>query len=229
MRVAALLFLVFAAPAGAHREPDADAPLRQAIVAAVQARMGPDVEVAIDDLRVPAGWPHETVQARLDPGARLGRPMRFALGAPSAGAGGAVAWTGSAEARMRVLVPHLHTRRPVARGETLGEADVALVRHAVDGPLRPWPAAGHAGRIRVVRDLAADACLAPGTISVVPLVQAGQTVQATVRIGGIVAEAGLVAADNGAMGAVIRVVNPQSRRTLKARVTGAGQVEVIND
>jgi flagella basal body P-ring formation protein FlgA len=63
----------------------------------------------------------------------------------------------------------------------------------------------------------------------VPLVRAGQEVLGIARVGGIEAEARLVAADNGEVGSVIRVVNPQSRRPLKARVIRAGVVEVIHD
>jgi len=48
-------------------------------------------------------------------------------------------------------------------------------------------------------------------------------------VGGIEAEARMVAADNGDKGSVIRVVNPESRRSIRARVVAAGVVEVIHD
>lgn len=222
------LIAVSASPAGAQTGPD-HAAIRQAIVTAVQARMGTGAEVVIEGLRVPAGWPHATAQARPDPGAKIGRPIRFALGSVPSHPGASVAWTGAAQAEVRVLVEHLHTSRAVSRGQVLAPDDVTLARHAVSGALRAWPAADAIDRSRALRDLAPGTCLVPGSLASVPLVRAGQAVHATVRIGEVLAEASLVAADNGDMGSVIRVVNPDSRRTLRARVTGAGIVEVMND
>jgi flagella basal body P-ring formation protein FlgA len=37
-----------------------------------------------------------------------------------------------------------------------------------------------------------------------------------------------IAADNGAVNQVIKVVNPTTRRALRARVVGKGEVEVID-
>jgi flagella basal body P-ring formation protein FlgA len=153
--------------------------------------------------------------------------MRFALGAPAPPSRGAIAWTGAADVELAVAVEHLHTRREIARGAELADEDVEVVRHVVDGPLRRWPAADVVGRGRVLRDLPPGACLSPGSVQALPLVRAGQPVLAIARVGDVVAEANLVAADNGDKGAVIRVVNPGSRRTLRARVSGAGRVEVI--
>jgi len=219
-----VLSSVFAASPGAGA--DADAAIREAIVAAVRARMGDHAEVSVEEVRVQGEWTRADVHARLAPGVRLGRPMRVALGAPGR-PGAAIAWIGAADAVVHVSVDHLHARRPVARGDVLTESDVTLVRHPVEGALRAWPAADAAGRTRALRDMAAGACLGPGTVALLPLVRAGQDVQASVRVGQVVAEASLVAADGGEMGAIIRVVNPQSRRSLRARVTGPGIVEVI--
>lgn len=228
MRALLCSLIVVSAGAAPSAQADADAPVRDAILAAVRARMGADADVAIDHLRVPAASAQGPVQARPDPGARLGRPMRFALRTATT-VGPAVAWTATAEADLRVRVPHLHTRRVVSRGDTLDEADVAIVSHEVEGPLRAWPAAEAIGRSRVLRDLGPDACLAPASLAVLPLVSAGEEVRATARVGEVVAEGRLLAADRGDRGAVIRVVNPRSRRTMKARVVGAGTVEVIHD
>lgn len=213
--------------AAASPEIETDAAVRAAITSAIQARMGPETEVTIDAVSLHRPWPHASARVRIDPGARLGRPLRVALGAAADPSATTVAWTGSADAEVRVVAAHLHARRPVPRGATISDADVVVVRHAVDGPLRPWPAADAVGRSRALRDLAPDACLTPSTLLLLPLVQAGQTVQATLRLGELLAEASLVAAENGERGEVIRVVNPRSRRTIKARVVGVGHVEVI--
>lgn len=220
------LIALAAAPVGAD-EPAVDAAVRDAIVAAVRARMGEGVEVDIEALRLPPSWSSLAVQARPDPSAKLGGRLRFSLGTTPDRAGAAVKWTGSAEVELRVFVEHLHTRRAVPRGATLNDEDVELVRHEVEGALRAWPAAEAVGRSRALRDLAPGACLVRNSLATVPLVRAGQEVQAIARVGGIRAEARLVAADHGELGAVIRVVNPDSRRALKARIVGAGVVEVI--
>jgi len=223
-----LVVLMAAAPAAAA-EPPAEASVRDAIVTAVRARMGADADVQIDAVRLSDGWAAAQTQARPDPGAKIGQPMRFSLGATPDGAGAAVQWTGAAEARLRVRVAHLHTRRAVRRGATLSDEDVELVRHEIDGPLRAWPAEEAVGRSRALRDFDPGACLTRSSLAVVSLVTRGQEVRAIVRFGGIEAEARLVAADKGELGSVIRVVNPDSRRALKARVVGAGVVEVIHD
>lgn len=225
---ALLVTLVIAAAASATAigAPDTETAVREAIVSAVKARMGADADVTIESLRLPMAWTRSAVSARPAPGARLGRSLRFALGAP-AEPSRAIAWTGAADVELAVAVEHLHTRREVARGTELADQDVQTVRHVVDGPLRPWPAADAVGRARVLRDLPSGACLSPGSVQSLPLVRAGQPVLAVARVGDVVAEASLVAADNGEMGSVIRVVNAESRRTLRARVSGAGRVEVI--
>jgi flagella basal body P-ring formation protein FlgA len=213
--------------AGLAADAGIDAAIRDAITAAVRARMGEGVEVAVDAVRVQGEWTHASPHARLAPGTRLGRTMRLSLGAVPERAGAGVAWTGAAEADVRVVVEHLHAARAIVRGEFIGDADVTVTRHEVEGTMRPWPTADAANRSRTLRDVAAGTCLGPGTLAMLPLVRAGQDVLATVLIAEVRAEATLLAADNGELGAIVRVVNPQSRRSLKARVTGPGKVEVI--
>ncbi len=83
------------------------------------------------------------------------------------------------------------------------------------------------GASRAARPLAADACLTRTSLVMLPAVQAGQEVDAIARVNGVEAVARLVAAERGQVGSLVRVVNPQSRRSLKARVVAAGVVEVI--
>ena len=58
------------------------------------------------------------------------------------------------------------------------------------------------------------------------LVVRGSTVAVTVRNGALTLRARGVARQNGALGAMIEVLNPDSKRTFKAAVTGLNQVEV---
>jgi flagella basal body P-ring formation protein FlgA len=41
--------------------------------------------------------------------------------------------------------------------------------------------------------------------------------------------AALVAVDSGAVGSEVRVMHPESRRTMRARVTGRAEVEIRHD
>ena len=61
------------------------------------------------------------------------------------------------------------------------------------------------------------------------LVKSGDEVQTVVRIGALEARGSAIAAQSGTLGEEIRVVNADSKRALKARVTGEGEVEVIHE
>lgn len=218
-----LLFqLATAAPAAL---PDA-ASIEAALVAAVRARIGDEAEVEIADLHVPPSFAGVAVHARLDPGARLGSTVHFNLA--NVDGGQAPVFTASARAAVRVVVPHLHARHAIARGDDITDDNVVLVEHAIDtGAFEARPGTEAVGASRAARVLAADACLTRTSLVLLPAVQAGQEVDAIARVSGVEVVARLVAAERGHVGSLVRVVNPQSRRSLKARVVAAGVVEVI--
>jgi len=81
---------------------------------------------------------------------------------------------------------------------------------------------GHA-----VRNIAAGEIATSTAITGTPAVRSGQLVKATATIAGAQISATLVAAQGGELGAVIRVVNRESRRQLRARIVAEGSVEVI--
>jgi flagella basal body P-ring formation protein FlgA len=58
------------------------------------------------------------------------------------------------------------------------------------------------------------------------LVVRGRSVAVTVRNGALTLRARGVARQSGALGAMVEVLNPDSKRTFKAVVTGLNQVEV---
>ena len=57
---------------------------------------------------------------------------------------------------------------------------------------------------------------------------AGQKITATARVGSVEVSSIFIAVDSGAAGDVIRILNPDTKRTLRARVVSTGLVEVIN-
>jgi flagella basal body P-ring formation protein FlgA len=193
-----------------------------AIVDAVRLRMGA-VEVVVADLVVTGTIAADAVRAVPEPDARLGTVIRFTLQS----ADGATAF-GSATARISAIVPHMHAVTPLERGAGVAAGDVVAVTHAVNaGPMRPWPGVSATVGSRVLQPLAAGACVSRNAIQAVQAVRVGQDVTAVTRIGGVEASALMVAAGSGDAGAVIRVVNRQSRRALKARIVSAGIVEII--
>jgi flagella basal body P-ring formation protein FlgA len=198
-------------------------PAHDAIVEAVRARMGADVEVVVDRLVVTGDIDVETLRAVPEPDARLGTVIRFTLQS----ADGSTP-AGSATARVSAIVPHMHASRPLDRGEDVTAEDVVAASHVVStGPMRAWPAATATIGSKILRPLATGACVSRAAIQAVQAVRVGQVVTAVAHIGGVAASAVMVAAGSGDPGAVIRVVNRQSRRALKARVVSAGIVEII--
>jgi flagella basal body P-ring formation protein FlgA len=62
-----------------------------------------------------------------------------------------------------------------------------------------------------------------------PLVQSGDEVTVRARVGGVEAQGRAIAAQAGGHGAVIQVVNPETRRMLKGRIVARGEVEVMHE
>jgi flagella basal body P-ring formation protein FlgA len=216
-----------AAPDARPAAPAVADAVRAAIVSVVSARVGDGVSVEVEDVRVHGAVPAEGLIAAPDPGARAGRSAVFSL---SAGARTARRRVGSAVALVRLSGWSLRAARPLARGESIAAADVV----AVDGdlgevPLRALPDRAAIVGARAARDIAPGDPLTDLVVRPVPLVQSGDEVIVRARVGGVEAEGRAIAAQAGGAGAVIQVVNPETRRLLKARVTGRGEVEVIHE
>lgn len=193
---------------------------REAIVRAVIDRMGDGVTVDVVTLDLPEGAPPAFVEARPDPAARLGRAVRFTL---IAGHGSRVIVT----ATLRVIADHIVTRRDLLRGMTVSADDVQLVRGEVqDVPVRRLPAGDQIIGSRVLRPVPASAVLLPGAVVLRRLVEPGDRITAVAISGDVRVSAELTATDGGERGDVIRVVNTDTRRSLRGRVIGEGLVEV---
>ena len=203
-----------------------------AVVEAVRVRMGADADVMVDtvhELTLPGGALTDAVPA---PGAALGGTVRFVLRGPGAPGGDLSRMTplGHVTVALRVSVDHIHTARPLRRGAALADGDVVPARHVfVSGALKRPPTADDALHGRVLRDLPAGACLTSRAFTAVPAVRAGGDVVAMVRTGGIEVRAGLVSVDSGRAGDTVRVMNPKSRRTFRARVVSRDLVEISHE
>lgn len=219
VRVALLLAAVVCLMATLHAAP-ADMSARDAIVQAVTARMGDGVVVDVVAIDVPAGAPDRFVDARPDPAARLGRPIRFTL-VPARGS------RVFATATLRVVTPHVVTRRDLPRGATVTEDDVQVVHAEVTQvPMRRLPLGDQVLGSRVLRPVPASAVVVPGAVAVRRAVEPGDRITAIAMAGDVQVSAELTATDGGNPGDVIRVVNMGSRRSLRGRVIAEGLVEV---
>lgn len=221
----AVALCVFASCAFAAEPTTAhDDAARAAIVRAVQLRFGGASVVSVDDLmvRMTATPDAATLVATPDPAARLGRVVRFSLRWRDAAGRQR---SGEAQCVVDARVPHVRATRLIPRGDVVAAADVALVV-ASPGmvPLRPLPT--DVAGARALRDLYADAPVLPSAVVLAPAVKSGDDVALTVQGPGLSVETRGVAAEDGHLGELVRVVNRDSGKHLKGRVVGRGQVEV---
>lgn len=224
--VAALALVAPGSPAFAD---GTDAAVRRAIAAAVVDRMGPEVQVAIDSVRVAVRVNSNDLLAVPEPGAHAGEPCVFSLSAPG-GRSGARRRIGSAVATVRVSGPHTRTTRTMARGDILAADDLVETTGSMPGvPFAPVGEPEALAGARLLRDLGADSIVTPALVQVVPLVRSGDVVTVRARVGRVIVEGRAVASENGTRGEIIRLVNPDSRRTMRGRVTGRGEVEVLHE
>jgi len=223
LAMAASAVVAGAAGVTASSQADADAgrSATEAIRDAVAERLGAAVAVRIVSIDV-AGDAHVFREARPHPSARLGKPVRFTL-VTSAGAALPTAAT------IEVTGEQVITRREVDRGETLTAEDLAVITAEIVGvPLRRLPALGDLVGTRALRALPSGGVVLANAVTLRRTIEPGDRVTVVAAAGAVEVTANLVAADGGGPGAVIRVVNPETRRYLRGRVTPEGKVEVLD-
>ena len=217
---ACLVALVAVAPSWAGSDSDAPA-VRAAIEAAVRQRMGADVTVRVSDVRLDVTASTDAIQARPDPAARTGRPVRFTLLSEGRRVGGAVA-------RVDVFARHARAKQAIARDVELGAGDVDTVDgDVVSVRFDPLPSAAEAIGQRVRRALAAGEVITTAVIDVPAAVRTGDEVRARVRVGAIEAWGAGRAWGSGRIGDVIRITRGPARTTLRARIVAPGIVEIL--
>jgi flagella basal body P-ring formation protein FlgA len=136
---------------------------------------------------------------------------------------------GEVTATVRVATTVVRLATPVARAQRLDPSVVEAVELALEGrPFRALPSLAACLGARLRRDLPAGAVVTSQDIVSEPLVRSGRAVEARVTVGSVFLTAVLQAAENGIEGDIIRVVNEETRRVLRARVTGPGEVEVVD-
>ncbi len=203
-----------------------DAAASAAIAAAIRARMGDSAEVSVESvsrLAAPATAPFDAV---LDPAAAVGVPSRVVFRSRSATTDWPIP-VGGVTVVLRVAVDHVHATRAIARGRAVEDGDVVTARHDLPrGALRPFPALASIVGGVATRDLKEGACVAAAAVAPQPVVRPGAAVTGLLRIDGVEVRALLVAMDSGKIGGRIRVMNPDSRRTFRARIVTRDLVEI---
>ena len=193
----------------------------EAVVAAVRDRLGAAVDVSVTITGL-SGEAPVFREARPSPAARLGGAVRFTF----------VTMDGAqlpATAHLRVVGPRTVTRRAVARGERLAADDLATdVAELTDLPFTRLPTLPEVVGGRVLQPIAAGGTVLPGAVVLRRAIERGDPVVAVAAAGAIEVTATLTAADGGRAGDVIRVMNPDTKRYLRARIVKTGMVEVIH-
>ena len=190
----------------------------------MRTRLGVHAEVRVEDLQA-RGDLDAPLVAVPAPGARTARRIRFVLSDARATS----TRVGEAHALVFVAVPHLRAGRRLRRGSGIksdavvdADGDVGSVllqalpnRQAVTGAI-------------AARDVAPGEVLTPSLLRVAILVKPGDKIVVRASAGGLEVQATLVAAQSGRLGDVIRCVNPDTRRTMAARIVGRGVAEVVH-
>lgn len=124
---------------------------------------------------------------------------------------------------MEVVVP----KRLIARGETLGKDDVTVERRPRDGQGSEIIGDARAAIDKVARRaLLAGVPLRGSDVQREEIVGKGDLVTIVYEAPGLLIMLRGRANEAGAMGDVVSVTNPQSKRVLQGKVTGAGRVSV---
>lgn len=192
-----------------------------AVRTVVLAKLGGGVDVTVETVGVKGDSPVFR-EARPDPSARLGQPMRFTL---VTDAGAALPIT----ATVRVVGRRVVTRRDIGRGELVTAADVGSLEEQIVGvPLRRLPTTDDVVGSRAIRAIAAGSTVQATYVALRRVIEQGDAVTVVAAAGAVEVTAAMVAADGGRTGDVIRVVNPDTKRYLRGRIVKEGLVEVID-
>jgi flagella basal body P-ring formation protein FlgA len=189
-----------------------------AIERAVVSRMG-DVHVIVRQTSTTVG-DRPGLEAHIEPGSKLGQPIRFVLTADGKRVGSVVA-------RIEVTGDVPRARRSMARDQEITTDNVEVVKAEIKNALlRRMPEAGDIVGARARRDIVAGELLTNALVSVPPAVKSGDEVRVMLTIGAVSVTGVGRASGSGHVGDTIRVLTPSSRKSLSGRIVGRGAVEI---
>lgn len=192
----------------------------EAIELAVAERIGGDVAVQVTSLQTTVADESGLV-AQVDPAARLGQPTRFVLVSDGVRRGAAIA-------TLQVRTRFARATKAIRRDQTITADAFEVVSGELPAiALRRVPAPAEIVGLKARRAIARGEALTSAVVMMEPAVRSGQEVTVKVSVGRIEVSGVAVASGSGQAGDVIRVMQPRSRRLVKARILGPGAVEVI--
>ena len=232
--VAALAVCLLCSPGVSAQAPDADI-VHAAIVESVRVRLGGEAVVRVTNLevRVSAVLPETpgTMVATPATGARLGQRVRFSIF--ESGDGTMVTRgrrLGYALAEVRAAVLHLRVVGAIARGEMIGPADVVQTFAEIGQQgISELPSLATAVGARASRALVEGDVVTSTVLSIALPVRSGDLVVVRTVVGNVSASVTAVASQSGEVGKTILLVNRETGRRLKGRVTGRQTAEVVYD
>jgi flagella basal body P-ring formation protein FlgA len=136
---------------------------------------------------------------------------------------------GYAMALVSGAIRHTRVTRAIEAGAELDGSDVTTVVSELPGTaIEPLPGASDLVGRRTLRPLAAGDVVTARSVRILAAVQSGDRVVVRARVGAVEITTLGIAQQSGAVGDVIRLVNQDSRRGLRGRITGKGEVEVVH-
>jgi flagella basal body P-ring formation protein FlgA len=200
-----------------------DAAVRTAIASAVRERVGSVAAVALDLRVIDLASGVSPEAADIEPGARFGRPARFRLRAAGRTVGYAIGL-------VHATIPHVRLIRGLDAGVEIAAEDVRQVVGDPGAlPIEALPGPDAIIGSKSVRALLQDEVLTARVVRISPAVRSGDVVTTHVVVDGVEAIGAATALQSGSVGDVIRLVNAQSRRQLRGRITGKATVEVQHE
>lgn len=165
--------------------------------------------------------PNSGLSALPEPGARLGRPLRFVLVDGGRRVGAVVV-------RLEVTATAVRAARAIARGEAVPADAVDVVNVTLSGlPLRRLPGVDDVRLAHARRDIAGGEILTEAVLVVPPPVRSGDEVTVLLKTGAVAVTSVGRASGSGYVGDRVRVLMASRRTPLAARVTGRGSVEIV--
>jgi flagella basal body P-ring formation protein FlgA len=204
-------------PAACQR-PDVPAAVSAAIARLTGGAQG--IGIQIQACGVEPGV--EIDRAIAEPGARYGRLVRFRLMSQDRQGGYAIALVSG-------TVRHARVTKSIVAGAELESGDLATVVSDVPGRvIEALPDVRDLVGRRTLRPLAAGDVVTARSVRIPAAVRSGDRVVVRARVGDVEITTLGIAQQSGAVGDVIRLVNQDSRRGLRGRITGRGEVEVVH-
>lgn len=182
---------------------------------------------------------HEVEVNRLDPRLRLAQcdvPLTTKLESPAQPVGrttvrvsceGSAPWSVFVPAQVHLYRQVIVASRPLKRDSVLAAEDVTLAERDVGSLNQGYMTAlEQVVGNKLTRGIQPHQVITPNQVSLAEIVRRGDQVVISARNAAINVRMPGEALEDGTLGAQIRVKNTRSGRTVKARVMGAGQVEV---